>query len=206
MISEIQKSLKSLSPPILLGAGLVTEGGTFLLLTTLSCPLVDVPLCYCSPCYCHGLLSFSCCAAIFYLGRLPDRQVWRCEYCVQFVLQHCLVDTFFVLMTPEVFVDKKLKIFHCLSTLLSTNSRIRHWHCCWICPTITKIELNLMQYLYNSKKWTGWDLNPRPQHTILVPSAVNGKKLVQIPPSPHLIILGFQIRRLLLVVANHREQ
>jgi hypothetical protein len=27
---------------------------------------------------------------------------------------------------------------------------------------ITKNELNSMPYLYNSKKWTGWDLNPRP--------------------------------------------
>ena len=28
---------------------------------------------------------------------------------------------------------------------------------------ITKNELNSIPYLYNRKKWTGWDLNPRPQ-------------------------------------------
>jgi hypothetical protein len=43
-------------------------------------------------------------------------------------------------------------------------------------------------------------------HSILVPSAVNGKKLVQIPPSPNLTILGFQVRRLTLVVASHQER
>jgi len=30
-------------------------------------------------------------------------------------------------------------------------------------PTIIKINLKLMPYLYNRKKWTGWELKPRPQ-------------------------------------------
>ena len=28
---------------------------------------------------------------------------------------------------------------------------------------LVKSELNLIPYFYNSKEWTGWDLNPRPQ-------------------------------------------
>jgi hypothetical protein len=31
------------------------------------------------------------------------------------------------------------------------------------CPTITEMNLKQYPYLYNRKKWTGWDLNPRPQ-------------------------------------------
>jgi hypothetical protein len=34
-------------------------------------------------------------------------------------------------------------------------------------PHIPKNELKLMQYLYNRKKWTGWELNPRPQISCL---------------------------------------
>jgi len=29
-----------------------------------------------------------------------------------------------------------------------------------------------MPYLYNRKKWTGWDLNPRPQQRMLVVDAI----------------------------------
>ena len=31
------------------------------------------------------------------------------------------------------------------------------------CPTTTENNFKLIPYLYNSEKWTGWDLNPRPQ-------------------------------------------
>jgi hypothetical protein len=35
--------------------------------------------------------------------------------------------------------------------------------CRAFCPTLLKNELETIPYLYNRKKWTGWDLNPRPQ-------------------------------------------
>jgi hypothetical protein len=47
----------------------------------------------------------------------------------------------------ELFVDKKLKIFCFLSTKVSTNGRIQHWHCCSICPTLIKSELEIIPYL-----------------------------------------------------------
>jgi hypothetical protein len=31
------------------------------------------------------------------------------------------------------------------------------------CPTTTKHKRDLIPYLLRSKKWTGWELNPRPQ-------------------------------------------
>ena len=52
---------------------------------------------------------------------------------------------------------------------------------------LSKIEFNSMPYLYNSKKWTGWDLNPRPQHLLKMNHLSNGdqkRKDIQIPPAP----------------------
>ncbi len=32
-----------------------------------------------------------------------------------------------------------------------------------ICPTLIKNELEIIPYFQHKKKWTGWDLNPRPK-------------------------------------------
>ena len=42
-----------------------------------------------------------------------------------------------------MFADKKCKILQFLSTKVSTNRRIRHWHCWQYCPTIVKFVLVL---------------------------------------------------------------
>jgi hypothetical protein len=52
---------------------------------------------------------------------------------------------------------------------------------------LSKIVLILIPYFPHRKRWTGWELNPRPQHMrMLISSTVNGKKkkLVQLPPAP----------------------
>jgi hypothetical protein len=35
--------------------------------------------------------------------------------------------------------------------------------CCWICPTITQNRTQINAVVVQQEKWTGWDLNPRPQ-------------------------------------------
>ena len=64
------------------------------------------------------------------------------------------------------------------------------------CPTITENKLRIIPYLYNRKKWTGWDdLNPRPQLQQLSKTALSTAHLkeqrskenftaAQIPPAP----------------------
>jgi len=54
------------------------------------------------------------------------------------------VDTFFGLPTGGDVCRQKVIIFSFLSTKVSTNDRIRHWHCCWFCPTIIETKLNIM--------------------------------------------------------------
>jgi hypothetical protein len=48
-----------------------------------------------------------------------------------------------------------------------THQHGGNWHCCSICPPTNQNELKLIPYLYHRKKWTGWDLNPRPQPAFL---------------------------------------
>jgi hypothetical protein len=56
-----------------------------------------------------------------------------------------------------------------------------YWHCYGFCPTIVKNKLNSVPKFPRGKKWTGWELNPRPEpafsKAVLLTSYLKGRSV-----------------------------